>query len=109
MNTKRLADLYDRLTPRERQALLIAASVRGDTSECERLNATAPSVTWKVAHNFGLAQALWQAADLHLITLLDLAAKFWQGWGLEMLHTVASLKSRRRRKGITANSIEFRS
>ena len=37
MNTNGLARLYDRLTPRERLPLIMAASARGDEMERERL------------------------------------------------------------------------
>jgi hypothetical protein len=36
----------------------------------------------EVSHHYGLATALAEAAHLHLLTLLGLAASYWQWWGL---------------------------
>jgi hypothetical protein len=88
MNTDHLAKLYDRLTPRERLPLLIAAGLRGDEVERERLRASAPMEQFHVADYHGLARALMKAVDLHLLTLLDLAANFWQWWGFWMIDGV---------------------
>ena len=88
MNTKTLTKLYDRLTARERLPLLIAAGARGDDVERERLLATAPWVTFSAPHHYRLADALYKAADWHRLILLDLAANFWQWWGLWMIHGV---------------------
>jgi hypothetical protein len=81
-NTDNLAKLYDRLTPRERLPLLIAAGARGDETERKRLIASAPKQRFQVADYFELGQALAKAVDQHLLMLLDLAANFWQWWGL---------------------------
>jgi hypothetical protein len=35
-----------------------------------------------IRHHQALAQALSAAASMHLVTLLDVAANFWQWWGL---------------------------
>jgi hypothetical protein len=82
MDTKNLTKLYGRLTPRERLPLIVAASVRADAVERTRLATSAPSASFRVPDHYGWAQALAEAADFHLLTLLDLAAKFWQWWGL---------------------------
>jgi hypothetical protein len=82
MNTKDLAKLYDQLTARERLTSIIAASVRNDVVERTRLKDSAPSIAFTVPHHYALAQALTTAAHYHLLTLLDLAAIFWQWWGL---------------------------
>jgi hypothetical protein len=90
MNIRHLTNLYDRLTPLERLPLVIAAGARGDQAEQERLSGSAPRERFEVPNYYGLAQALLQAGDFHLMTLLDLAANFWQWWGLWMLYTVCS-------------------
>jgi hypothetical protein len=84
MNTKYLAKLYDQLTPRERLQLIMAAGARGDQAEQKHLSASAPKETYEVPNYYGLAKALKEAGYFHLLTLLDLAANFWQWWGLWM-------------------------
>jgi hypothetical protein len=39
---------------------------------------TAPRLQLEMAHHHNLATALIETAHLHLLTLLDLAAKYWQ-------------------------------
>jgi hypothetical protein len=82
MNTHKLATLYDQLTPRERLPLLIAAGVRGDLAERERLISSAPKKRLRVPDYFDLAQALAKALDWHVQTVLELATSFWYWWGL---------------------------
>lgn len=82
MNLDHLTKLYDQLTPRERLPLIIAAGVRGDKAEQERLSASAPQERYQAPDYYRLSRALQEAVYLHLLTLLDLAALFWQGWGL---------------------------
>jgi hypothetical protein len=78
MNTKHLAHHYDALTARERVALLLAANVRGDKAEAERLLSTAPMETWRVPHHQTLAEALCDLSLLHLARLLEVVAQFWK-------------------------------
>src|SRR5205807_544212 len=82
VNTGGLDRLYDRLIPCERLPLIIAASIRKDQRERQRLSDSAPTFGFEVPDYFGLAKALGEAVDIHLSTLLDLAATFWQFWGL---------------------------
>lgn len=82
MNTSGLAKLYGHLTARERLPLIMAAAVRGDEAERRRLVQSAPKIGFQVPDYFGLGSALAEAANLYLLTLLDLAAHFWQCWGL---------------------------
>jgi len=82
MNTMPLAKLYSQLTPRERLPLIIAAGARGDEVEQKRLRASAPKEKLELPDYFGLARGLAEAGNYHLLTLLDLAAQFWQCWGL---------------------------
>jgi hypothetical protein len=82
MNTNDLAKHYDQLTARERLPLILAASARADAVERQRLLDSAPRVRFEAPHHFRLADALFEAAHFHLITLLDLAATYWQWWGL---------------------------
>ena len=84
MNTNPLTKLYDQLTPRERLPLIIAAGARGDEAEQQRLKASAPRQMLQVPDYHCLAKALAEAVHYHLLTLLDLAATFWQWWGLWM-------------------------
>jgi hypothetical protein len=82
MNPKVLTKYYDQLTARERLMLLVAASVRGDPVERQRLLDSAPRAAYLLPHHHALAQALSEAATMHLLTLLEVAANFWQWWGL---------------------------
>ena len=72
----------DQLTARARLPLLLAASVRGDPVERQRLLDSAPRAAYLIPHHHALAQALSEASTMHLVTLLDVAANFWQWWGL---------------------------
>ena len=82
MNTNNLNKLYDRLTARERLTLLISASARGDPVDRQRLLASAPSQPYAIPHHHAVAQAFAWASTMHVLTLLDIAASFWQWWGL---------------------------
>lgn len=100
MNLKALSKHYDQLTARERLSLLIAASVRDDPVERQRLVSSAPTAHYCIPHHRTLAEALAEAASLHLLTLLDVAASFWQWWGL---WGWSELRSQR---GTTANQAD---
>jgi hypothetical protein len=78
MNTNALAKLYDRLTPRERLSLIVAASGRGDEAERGRLMRTAPTSLYRLPDYHGLADALSDAALMHQLKVLDLVALFLQ-------------------------------
>jgi hypothetical protein len=78
MNSKALNKLYPELTAKERLALMIAAGRRDDASKRQRLADSAPRQHFEVSHHHYLANALIEAAHLHLLRLLDLAAKYWQ-------------------------------
>jgi len=110
MNTHSLAKLYDQLTARERLPLIIAAGARGDDAEQKRLSASAPQETYSVPHHFGLAKALQHCVDLHQLALLDLAAKFWQWWGMWMLRGLQADTedgtAKRRRAQLAADEAE---
>jgi len=82
MNTDHLASMYGRLSPRERLPLIIAAGARGDSLEQKRLVESAPKQTFQVPDHYPLSKAFQEAADYHLLTLLDLAASFWLWWAL---------------------------
>src|SRR5262249_19260145 len=58
MNTHRLGQLYDQLTPRERLPLIMAAHLRGDAADQKRLSASAPLKTLRVPNYYPLAKAL---------------------------------------------------
>jgi hypothetical protein len=113
MTTNHLAKLYDTLTPRERLPLIIAAGARGDEAEHERLCTSAPPLAFREPDYYSLARAMGQAVHYHLLTLLDLAARFWQWWGLWMsygLHDpgTARAKKRPRRQGEADEALAWR-
>ena len=103
MNLNHLAKLYDTLTPKERLPLIIAAGARGDSAEQHRLGTSAPTQSVMFPNYYPLAEALEKAVFYHMLTLLDLAAHFWQWWGLSMCRVLkdsgaaAEHKPRRRR------------
>jgi hypothetical protein len=105
MNTNSLDKLYSQLSAKERLALTIAAGCRDDASERQRLADSAPRQRFEAGHHYDLGTALLEAAHLHLLTLLDLAAKYWQCWGLcgwrnfqRHASTVARADSARKRR-----------
>jgi hypothetical protein len=107
MNIHRLNRLYDQLTPRERLPLLMAAHLRSDMAEQQRLNDSAPKQVFRVVDYYCLAKAFGEAVHLHLQYLMDLAGSFWQCWGLWMISTLAHVpdktgKKRRRKTGAGA-------
>jgi hypothetical protein len=85
-STNGLAKLYDRLTPRERLPLILAASARGDEAELDRLVNSAPSKVFRVPDYFGQAEGLELAALLQQIELLDVAAAYWWVGGMLAEH-----------------------
>jgi len=74
--------LYDRLTPRERLPLILAASARGDEAERERLGRAAPTVAWRVRDYFGLAMAFREVSEFAFMELLNVAALYLGAWGV---------------------------
>jgi hypothetical protein len=82
VNTNSLAKHYETLTPWERLPLILAASARGDERERCRLAMSAPRMGYRVQDYFGLAQAFLEVSTLHLLELLDLAALYFQAFGL---------------------------
>jgi hypothetical protein len=82
MTTDCLARLYDRLTPRERLPLIIAASARGDDADRARLVGSAPTSLFRVPDYYGLADGLRTLAMFHVAEMLDLAARYWRGSGM---------------------------
>jgi hypothetical protein len=82
MTTNPVSRLYDRLTPRERLPLLIAAAKRGDAIESQRLQMSAPKLQLEMPDYYPHADAWNEVAHYHLLTVLDLGLHFWQWWGL---------------------------
>jgi hypothetical protein len=82
MNTNGLGKLYEHLTPEERLPLIIAASARGDETECTRLVESAPREGYRLPDYYGYAEALVLASLFHAIQLLDLAVLYWHASGL---------------------------
>jgi hypothetical protein len=77
VNTDALAKLYDRLTPRERLALIIAAVERGDAAEADRLSRSAPRIQVGLPDYHGLGDGLLLLALFHLIGQLERGLIYW--------------------------------
>jgi hypothetical protein len=82
MKADGLAKLYDRLTPRERLPLIVAATARGDEADRARLLASAPASLFRLPDYFGLAEGLRTLALFHVAEMLDLAARFGHAAGM---------------------------
>jgi hypothetical protein len=78
VNTNALARLYDALTPSERLPAIMAASLRGDDVEADRLARSAPVRIFRVPDYFGLAEGLKLLAVFVLAELLELTTLHWQ-------------------------------
>jgi hypothetical protein len=88
LKTDALARLYDQLDPSERLPLIIAAEARGDKSEQRRLSKAAPHIYRRLPDYYPLARAFDRAVHYHRVMLLNLAAKFWQLWGMGAAETL---------------------
>ncbi len=86
MNTKTLAKHYDKLRPRERLPLIVAATARDDEQEGNRLANSAPRNGYRLPDYHGLADALQDLALVHMLSLLDLAAQYWHVSGILESH-----------------------
>src|SRR5262245_15601287 len=80
MNTQGLARQYDKLTPRERFALLVAAAARGDEFERSRLILSGPQKNYRVSDHFGLVMSFSWLSDYHFTELLDLAGCYFEAF-----------------------------
>lgn len=64
---------YDKLTPFERVALILEAAKRGDATERDALQRTAPRCSYLIGNHHGTLEALQLVAHAHLIFQLDRA------------------------------------
>lgn len=78
----KLGNLYDRLTPKERYALMVAAKARGDDSELIRLRRATKHTTLRVSDCYPVAHALTHVATAYIARQLDLLAQFFHLMGL---------------------------
>jgi hypothetical protein len=77
MDLSKLTRHYELLSPWERLPLIVAAGVRGDDSERERLIGSAPKYAFRVPDHWGLAQGVDRLVMVHIAMQLDLAASYW--------------------------------
>jgi len=82
MNANGLARHYDKLTPRERLPLIVAAIERGDDAEVDRLTRSAPRDGFRLPDYHGLAEGMLLASLFHMVTQLDRIALYWQAEGI---------------------------
>ncbi len=73
MNAKTLQRQYDKLTARERLALLLAADARGDEREHRALLDAAPTALYRLPHHWQLFDTLQLLALSYLVNQLDRA------------------------------------
>jgi hypothetical protein len=104
MKTNGLAKLYGHLSPRERLPLMVAASLRGDQQECNRLAWSAPRKLFTVPDSSGLDQGVVFNALFHVIELLRAAALFWRA--NLMASDMASLTGDKRRNAASDSLAE---
>lgn len=77
MNIKDLQKHYDKLTIKERFALLVAAGARGDDQDREALLRSAPRKTWSMPNTYGLSDAFVFASMWHVMYLLSCETSFY--------------------------------
>ncbi|GAB4540871.1 MAG: hypothetical protein Fur002_08330 [Anaerolineales bacterium] len=77
MNTKNLQKHYDKLTVKERFALIVAAGIRNDDQERAALLQSAPRKVFSYPHTNGLAEAFYFLATWHVMTQMGYAAAFY--------------------------------
>ena len=65
LNPDRLSKHYDKLTPRERFSLILAAGVRGDEAEQDRLQSSAPEHLFCVPDYRGYSEGFNEVASLY--------------------------------------------
>ena len=68
---------YDKLSARERFALLVAAGLRGDYADRAALISSAPRKTFSVPNTYGLSDAFQFAAMWHVMTLANYEAAYY--------------------------------
>jgi hypothetical protein len=68
---------YDKLTAPERFALILSADLRGDISERDALENSAPKVNWEFPHTVGLTYGFRQLIKRHVIHQLGTAGTFF--------------------------------
>lgn len=78
MNTKALASNYDALTAAERASLMLAAILRGDQVEADRLARTAPQIHLSATDCWPIMRGFIHLAYIVLAELLGYAAQIGQ-------------------------------
>jgi hypothetical protein len=82
MNVDHLARHYDKLTPRERFPLIVAATARDDEIEATRLARSAPTRDYRVPDYWLFSRGLLDLAQFYLLQQVELAATFWRSFAL---------------------------
>ena len=77
MNTAKLAQHYEVLTPWQRLPLLVAASSRADEAEHDRLVRSAPTLTFHVPDHWGLADGMRHLVTYYVLRQLELTVLHW--------------------------------
>src|SRR5262245_2299129 len=95
MNTNTLAKHYKALRARERFPLFVAAGLRGDEAEAERLVHAAPLHGVRLPDYHGLAQGMGDLS-VHLLRLLNEAVHLWHADSLRELNSRTGEKDEQR-------------
>lgn len=77
MNLQQIEKHYDKLTARERFALMMAAQARGDQGTQIALGSSAPTVTFEFSHCKGLADGFEDLTRYHAMQQLGTAGTFF--------------------------------
>ncbi len=77
MNIQSIQKHYDKLTTRERFALLTAAIYRGDEADRAALVSSSPRKTWSIPTTHGIVEAFNFLAMWHVMTMQELDSLYW--------------------------------
>lgn len=77
MNINTVQKHYDKLTVKERFALLVAAGMRGDDQERDALLRSAPRKVFSFPNTYGLSKAFEFLSMWHIMTMAELESLYW--------------------------------
>ena len=69
---------YEKLTPRERFSLIVAAGIRGDEADREKLMRSAPKKAFSVPNHRGYAEGFADVGNVYIAQQLDTGVWMWR-------------------------------